>query len=131
MANMASMAGRRPARFGAVVGSRGGGVVFVARGNIGGCGAAEGAGPKESSIETGGHSPILFNSCSLCRSISSRLSAITWNMSSRSSCGAKRHRHNITVVETFTVVVVVVVVAVSEERHVIVMVMGWCWVWKL
>ena len=49
--------------------------------------------------------------------------SITWNMSSRSSCGAKRHRHNVTVVEMFTVVVVVVVV-VSEERHVIVMVMG-------
>ena len=64
---------------------------------------------------------------------SRRLSAITWNMSSRSNCGAKQHRHNVTVVETFTIVVVVVgvVVVVSEERHVIVMVMGWWLFWKL
>ena len=83
-------------------------------------------------IDTGGHLPVLFVLGGLRRNISSRLSAITWNMSSRSSCGAKRHRHNVTVVETFTVVVVVgVVVVVSEERHVIVMVMGWWLVWKL
>ena len=84
----------------------------------------EGAGATDSSIDMGGHLAVLFVLCGLRRNISSRLSAITWNMSSRSSCGAKRHRHNVTVVETFTVVVVVGVV-VSEERHVIVMVMGW------
>ena len=97
--------------------------MFVARG-----GAAEGAGPKDSSIDMGGHLPVMFVLCGLRRSISRRLSAITWNMSSRSSCGAKRHWHNVTVVETSTVVVVVVV---SVERHFIVMVMGWCVVWKL
>ena len=87
---------------------------------------AEGAVPKDSSIDTGGYLAVLFMLCGLRRNISRRLSAITWNMSSRSSCGAKRHRHNVTVVQTFTVVViVVVVVVVSEERHVIVMVMGW------
>ena len=90
----------------------------------------KGAGPKDSLIDTGGHLPVLFMLCGLRRKISRRLSAITWNMSSRSSCGAKRHRHNVTVVETFTIVVVVGVV-VSEERHVIVMVMGWCLVRKL
>ena len=67
-------------------------------------------------MDTGGHLPVLLVLCGLRRSISCRLSAITWNMSSRSSCGAKRHRHNVTVVETSTVVVVVVVV-VSVERH--------------
>ena len=83
-------------------------------------------------MNTAGHLPVLFVLCGLCRSISRRLSAITWNMSSRSSGGAKRHRHNVTVVETFTVVVVVgVVVVVSVDRHFIVMVMGWCVVWKL
>ena len=131
MANMASIAGRRPARFGAIVCSGGGGVVFVARGNIGGGSAADGAGPKESSIETGGHPLVLFNSCGLCHSISSRLSAITCTSRSRSSSAISRHWHNVTVVETSTVVVVVVVVVVTEERHFIVMVMGWCWVWKL
>ena len=90
----------------------------------------EGTGAMDSSIDTGGHLAVLFMLCGLCHSISRRLSAITWNMSSRSSCGAKRHRHNVTVVETFIVVVVVGVV-VSVERHVIVMVMGWCRVWKL
>ena len=90
----------------------------------------EGDGATESSMDTAGHLPVLFVLCGLCRSISHRLSAITWNMSSRSSGGAKRHRHNITVVETFTVVVVVGVV-VSVERHVMVMVMGWWLVWKL
>ena len=83
-------------------------------------------------MNMGGHLPVLFVLCGLCRNISHRLSAITWNMSSRSSCGAKRHRHNVMVVEMFTIVVVVgVVVVVSEERHVIVMVMGWWLVWKL
>ena len=99
------------------MGSRGG-RGFVARGS-----AAEEARPKDSLIDMGGHPPVLFMLCGLRRNISRRLSAITWNMSSRSSCGAKRHRHNITVVETSTVVVVVVVVTV--ERHFIVMVMGW------
>ena len=132
MANMACIARRRPARFGAVVGSRGGGVKFVARGNIGGGGAADGAGPKESSIEMGGHLPVLFNSCGLCRSISSQLSAITCTSRSRSSSAINRHRHNVMVVETSTVVVVVVVVVViTEERHFIVMEMGWWLVWKL
>ena len=67
---MANMAGRRPAGFGAVVGSGGGGVVFVARGNMGRGGAAEGAGPKDSSIETGGHLAVLLMLCGLRRSIS-------------------------------------------------------------
>ena len=98
--------------------------MFVARG-----GAADGAGPKESSIETGGHPSVLFNSCGLCRSISSRLSAITCTSRSRSSSAVSRHWHNVTVVEMSTVVVVVGVVVV--ERHFIVMVMGWCRVWKL
>ena len=122
---MACIARRRPARFGAVVGSGGGGggVEFVARGNISRGGAADGAGPKESSIEMGGHPSVLFNSCGLCRSISSRLSAITCTSRSRSSSAVSRHWHNVTVVETSTVVVVVVVVSV--ERHFIVMVMGW------
>ena len=82
-------------------------------------------------METGGHLPILFMLCGLCRSISRLLSLITWDINPRSRGGAKRHRHNVTVVETFTVVVVVVVVVVSVERHVIVMVMGWWLVWKL
>ena len=126
---MACIARRRPARLGAVVGSGGGGVEFVARGNICGGGTADGAGPKESSIETGGHPSVLFNSCGLCRSISSRLSAITCTSRSRSSSAVSRHWHNVTVVEMSTVVVVVVVVTV--ERHFIVMVMGWWLVWKL
>ena len=63
---MACIARRRPARLGAVVGSGGVGVEFVARGNICGGGAADGAGPKESSIETGGHLSVPFNSCGLC-----------------------------------------------------------------
>ena len=92
-------------------------------------GAMNGTSSEESSIETGGHSPILFISCSLCRSISSRLSAITCTSRSRSNSTVSWHQHNITVVETSTVVVVVVVV--TEERHFIVMVMWWCWVWKL
>ena len=90
----------------------------------------EEAGPTDSSIDIGGKLPVLFMLCGLCHNISSQLLAITWNMSSRSSCGAKRHRHNVTVVETSTVVVVVVVV-VSVERHFMVMVMGWWLVWKL
>ena len=130
MANMACIARRRPARFGAVVGSGGGGVVFVARGNIGRSGMADGASAKESWIETGGHTPILFNSCGLCCSILSRLSAITCMSRSRSSSAINWHWHNVTVVEMSTVVVVVVVV-VTEERHFIVMVMGWWLVWKL
>ena len=80
-------------------------------------------------MNIGGKPPVLFMLCGLRRNISSRLSAITWNMSSRGSCGAKRHRHNVTVVETSTVVVVEFVVVV--ERHVIVMVMGWWLVGKL
>ena len=87
------------------------------------------AGAKDSSIDMGSHPPVLFVLCGLCHSISSRLSAIAWNMSSRSSCGAKRHRHNVTVVEMSTVVVVEFVVVV--ERHFMVMMMGWWLVWKL
>ena len=132
MANMACMARRCLARFGAVVGSGGGGVEFVAGGNTGRGGAAKGALSKESSIETGGHLPILLNSCGRCCCISSRLSAITCTSRSRSSSAVSWHWHNVTVVEISTVVVVgVVVVVVTEERHFIVMVMGWWLVWKL
>ena len=89
----------------------------------------EEAGAMDSSMNIGGKLLVLFMLCGLCRNISSRLSAITWNMSSRSSCGAKRHQHNVTVVETSTVVVVEFVV--TEERHFMVIVMGWWLVWKL
>ena len=110
------------------MGSRGGGL--VARGNVGGDGTAEGAGLKDSSIDMGSHPPVLFMSCGLCRSISSRLSAITCTSRSIRTSADSWHWHNVAVVEMSTVVVVVVVV-VTEERHFMVMVMGWWLVWKL
>ena len=110
------------------MGSRGG-RGFVARGNIGRGGVADETRLKDSSIDTGGHPPVLFISCGLCRSILSRLSAITCTSRSSRSGADNWHQHNVAVVETSTVVVVVVVV--TEERHFMVMVMGWCVVWKL
>ena len=105
---------------------RGGG--FVARGNIGGGGAVDEAGPIDSAIDTRSHPPIPFMTGGLCRHISSRLLAITCTSRLRRSQGNSWHWHNVVVVETSTVVVVVVV---SEERHCSVMVMRWCLVWKL
>ena len=120
MANMASIAGRQPARFGAVVGSGGGG--FVAGGNVGRGGVVDEAGPKDSTIDMCSHLPILFVVGGLCHHISSQLAAITCMSRSRRSRGDSWHWQNIAVVETSTVVVVVAVVV--EERHFIVMVMG-------
>ena len=82
---MASIAGRWPTRFG----GRG----FDSRGNVGGGGMAEEARPKDSSIDTGGHLSVLFVLCGLCCNISRWLSAITWNMSSRSSCCCNLYVH--------------------------------------
>ena len=129
MANMASIAGRRPAGFGAVAGSGRGGEGFVARGNIGRGGTADEARPKDSAIDMCSHSLILFVAVGLHRSISSQLAAITCRSRSRRSWGTSWHRHNVTVVETSTIVVVEFVVVV--ERHCKVMVMGWWLVWKL